>query len=525
MISIDPTRFKVPPFKHQLVGVQALLNNAGFALYDEPGAGKTKQVVDAACLLWEEKEVELVVVACPAQVKIVWLDPELGEVTKHAFVPSTVIDFTGKLVKLKFPIELDRTKLTWIIASYELLRRWQSLNLLIQKIKKLKVMLVMDESIALKAPKAEQTKAVYELSLWCQRRVLLNGTPNPESMMDLYSQFRMLDHKILDCRSWHHFRARYAVMGGYQDKQVISYKNLEDLARRTKPFVLRRLKEDCLDLPPKLYSQQTVALTPETWKLYKSMRDQLVVWLGSQASMTQYAPVKAMRLSQLCSGFIGGVVDLDEEEMSLFGVEAEQSNLGFENAANLTPSSEGSGPRTEVVGSEKLKFISDWLTEQFKRDPGFRVLIWCKFRLELDRVLEAVQVLAGDNTIPAATKVYCIRGGQKKVDRAEAVTEGMIGTGPAVILGNPAAGGFALNLVSISNVVYLSCGYSLLTRLQSEDRVHRPGQAQKVLYLDVIATGPDRQKTIDHAVVAALRKKENLSKWTTDRWRSVILEE
>ena len=68
------------------------------------------------------------------------------------------------------------------------------------------------------------------------------------------------------------FRSRYCDMGGFQGKQVIRFRNLEDLQARLKPHTLRRLKKDCLDLPPKLAPVPlTVTLTPATWKLYKTM--------------------------------------------------------------------------------------------------------------------------------------------------------------------------------------------------------------------------------------------------------------
>jgi SNF2 family DNA or RNA helicase len=81
-----------------------------------------------------------------------------------------------------------------------------------------------------------------------------------------------------------------------------------------------------------------------------------------------------------------------------------------------------------------------------------------------------------------------------------------------------------LNLTSAYTVVYMSNSYSLKVRLQSEDRVHRPGQVNTVSYYDVIATGPQGQKTVDSVVMKALRDKEQLATWTTSAWVKALQE-
>jgi SNF2 family DNA or RNA helicase len=82
-----------------------------------------------------------------------------------------------------------------------------------------------------------------------------------------------------------------------------------------------------------------------------------------------------------------------------------------------------------------------------------------------------------------------------------------------------------LNLTAAHTVMYLSNDYSLKTRLQSEDRVHRPGQTNVVSYYDVVATGPDGQKTIDHHIIKALREKNDIATWTTSAWLAALRED
>jgi len=121
-----------------------------------------------------------------------------------------------------------------------------------------------------------------------------------------------------------------------------------------------------------------------------------------------------------------------------------------------------------------------------------------------------------------------IRGGQKKEERAAALRlldPRTAPDGPVIVCGTPASGSMGLNLASAHTVVYLSNDHSLKTRLQSEDRVHRPGQINHVSYYDVLATGPQGQQTIDHVIIKALRNKEALATWTTQAWVDALKRE
>src|SRR6267142_3733037 len=97
MIEVNPHLWKTPPFKHQVHGVLALVKNHAFALFDEMGSGKSKQVVDAACTLFQAGQVDCVVIVAPAAVRSVWLDPELGQLKKHCWVKSEVFEYHAKV--------------------------------------------------------------------------------------------------------------------------------------------------------------------------------------------------------------------------------------------------------------------------------------------------------------------------------------------------------------------------------------------------------------------------------------------
>lgn len=508
---MDLSSCRLKPYRHQIEGIHALtlLNNPAtgrvlegcFALFDEMGAGKTKQVIDAAQVLYYQGKVNRVVIVAPAAVRSVWYDPELGELAKHLWIetPAAIFEFHAK-IRRWFSGTASNTPLRFIVTNYDYIRREEHREVLL-KICDEKTMLVLDESSAVKNWKALQTKACYELRLKCGRVVLLNGTPIANSPEDMFAQGKIMNPKILDCKTYYHFRARYAVMGGWQQKQIVKWVNLEDMQKRFAPYVLRRLKSQCLDLPEKLPSVTlTATLSGSTWKLYKEMRDEMVAWLtGSTVSSAPQAVVKALRLSQLTSGFIGGIIKAD--------IEGENDG---------TPAIY----ETEEVGREKLDVFLEWYKERLVEDPSLKLLVWCRFRAELERLAREL-----DSGVISVGRIW---GGQKHEERNEALRlldPRTTPNTPVVVVGTPASGSMGLNLTAAHTVIYLSNDYSLKTRLQSEDRVHRPGQRNVVSYFDVIAVGPNGQKTIDATIVKALRDKHDLASWTTEAWVAALRDE
>lgn len=100
----------------------------------------------------------------------------------------------------------------------------------------------------------------------------MTGTPVTKGPEDVYSQFRFLDPYILGYDSFYSFRARYCVMGGYENKQIVSYQYMDELTKSIEGHSFRVLKKDCLDLPDKIYQRHFVDLSPKQRKLYDSLK-------------------------------------------------------------------------------------------------------------------------------------------------------------------------------------------------------------------------------------------------------------
>jgi len=522
---LDFSECRLKPYQHQIEALQKLLDHPFFFNASEMGMGKTKVLIDAAQMLFQQNIIDRVVVVCPASVRSVWFDEELGELQKHLWltVPNKITLYHSKLHQWDFGPH-SAVQLRWIITNYDFIRgrdESEKDNEWLQRLKahcSQKTLLVLDESSAIKNHKAKQTKACMTLRKACGRIVIMNGTPIANNPGDMFSQGRILDPKILDCKTWFHFRSRYGVMGGFMNKQIVKWVNLEDLQQRFAPYILRRLKTDCLDLPEKIPSVAlTVPLSEKTWEIYKNMRDEMVAWLSeSTVSVASQAIVKAMRLAQVTSGFLGGIQDSD--------LELEQEDLDEDRPDWLSGKSDPIPQKlptsmVQEVGNEKLKLFLQWLKERIDEDKNFKVLVWCRFRPELARLMGILR-----NDYPHIS-IGEIRGGQKKGEREIALRlldPRTSPESPVVVAGTPASGSMGLNLTAAHVVIYMSNDYSLKTRLQSEDRVHRPGQIHPVSYYDIVATGPKGQKTIDHTIIKALREKNNIAEWTTRAWISAL---
>jgi SNF2 family DNA or RNA helicase len=546
MIEPNWARCKTEPFPltdHQKDGVRELVNDTNlatgrtipkvFALFDDPGTSKTRQVIEAACFLHEAGRVDTVLVLAPDAVCSVWTsaDPAIGEVAQWAWRPWAGHRYHAKAPALPPP----DGRLHFVATNFEFIQSGERKNQppankrlasLMEQLRGRKVWIVVDESSRIKTHNSNTTKAARKLRARCSRATILNGSPAPNGVIDLYSQIAFLDDRIMGLESVHHFKARHCKMGGYGGKAIVGYHDLDELNARLAPYILRRTIDQCTQLPPRVYQAREVPLSRESWRIYREMRDGMVAWLdGAPQSMAvaRQACVKVLRLSQITSGLLGGIEEIEGDDSLNF----DAPDLAWEElvaAAGKGPAAvaEETRPKYEpprVIGSEKLDDFLEWFEEWRRANPNDNLVVWGRFRAELDRARDAVANLG--------VRVVEIRGGQKKSEREEAVKvfSNKRGSETIALFGSPQAGGLGLTLVEAADACYLSTDFNLLTREQSEARTRRRGQKRTTRFTDWLATGPDGQRTVDHRIIKALRAKEDLAKLTTKDWRRALTEE
>lgn len=467
-----------PPFGHQAEGIQLLRGRTHYGFFDEPGCGKSKMVVDAANLLFLDRAVSAVLVVAPNTVKATWTNETWGQIVVHS--PK---DFPYQVIRLdsgkRWP-DLDKIegfkgdKLVWIVTNYEALRSAKQERWLCTFLAKFAPsMMVLDESTKIKNGAALQTKSALRIGGFAARRYILTGTPIARNPLDLHSQFQFLDPWILG-PSKVAFRNRYAVMGGYmvmgRPVQVVGWKNLDELKEKISRHSRVVEKRTALpDLPDKLFQRIEIPLSDEQCRAYEQMRDNAVA--SCQGTIGQataaIALTKMLRLQQITSGHL-------PIKHSVTGVD-----------------------QLHVFGSNpKYDFVMELLEDQVD------------FLVVFGNFIEELEGLA--QRLKAADISYGIIYGATKNRDREDIQERYSRGGLRVVLCQIVTGGIGLTLVQGSTAVYLSNHFSYEVRTQSQDRLHRPGQKNNVLYYDLIATCNGKQ-TVDHTVMKAIGVKENLS--------------
>ena len=583
-MSLDFSRCRLPPFQHQKEDTERLYHAPYLFITSEMRTGKTKIVIDAAQFLFHDDKIDRVIVVAPAPVRDVWFDPDFGEIRKHLWTTTAadVIEFHKRERVWTSPVKYGvflgmkfvKARMEWLVTNYEYIGTEARLKELSRFADK-RTLLVLDESSYIKNWGAQRTKACVELRWKCGRVVLLNGTPIHHSPLDLFSQGNILSPTILECKFITKFKARYAVQepvrrtgGGVMLNQwnrpimkIGGWTNLEDLQRRFAPCTIRRLQKDCLDLPPKLDPVTlTATLTKETWKAYQEMKKDLTVWLSNEDVATAAtAATKVLRLSQITSGFIGGIEDarIGEEVLEEGFIESIDLPGSFLDGLKLQP--EGSlalheqheyfkqlermpfdvfGPpemippnykisplreTTKEIGSEKLEVLLWLIEKRLEEDPFFKLVVWHRFRPEAERTRNVIR-----EKFPQFETGLLI-GAQKKEDRLNALRllhpETSPKNTPVLVSGTAGTGSFGLNFTAAHTCVTMSCGYSPGQAAQMLDRVYGPGQTEPVAYYDIIAVGPAGQKTIDHAILTARRTGEDIATWTSAAWVSALGED
>jgi len=559
-----------PPPPHVRYGVEQIVNHPYFLLADDMGGMKTAQSIISAQFLHEMGVIDRVIVVAPAAVRPkVWFDQDLGQLREQVWDTkrNIISEFHQSIRKWAHGPE-DAPELRWIITNFEFIRKSQNLAVLFPYCGP-KTLLVLDESSAVRNWDSQQTIACMKLR-WrtnakghpvlgvprCGRILLLNGTPVAESPMDMFSQGNLMHPSILQCRFITHYRARYAIQEPVMtlkgepkldkwNRPILTIKtgaegwqNLEDLQKRFAPYVLRREAKDLginFALPP---VGLTVTLTEQTWKAYKDMRDDMVVWIKSGVATAQTAAARSLRLAQITSGFLGGVED-DQglqsgflESLDLGDLYGAGSNPANTDTLDAVPDPTGNGrhqPKTLEVGREKLDFALQWHAELLRHHPNLKLLTWCRFVPELQRYLREVQAKFPTIPVGAACGQKIFEGEHNQAYEREFALRLLhpktAPAGPATVGATQGTGALGLNFTACRTVLDMSYDFSPWKKKQGDSRVNRPGQTGPVSFFYLIAVGPKGQKTFDHHIMMTRLGKTNINDWTMSAWTKALTEE
>ena len=460
-------KFKIKPFDHQITALERGWQRPEFGLFMEMGTGKSKVLIDNLGMLYQEGEINFALIIAPKGVYRNWTSKEIPEHMSDD-IPHRVIRWVAS------PNKTQQAEMRSVGEAFE------GLTIFVMNVESFSSvkgrtagewmgrtfgrngLIAIDESTTIKNHKAKRTKALMKIASAFKYKRLLTGSPVTKSPMDLYSQCEFLRPGLLGYDSFYAFQGRYAVvqrktMGSHAFQQIVGFRNLDELTFKIDQFSYRVLKQDCLDLPDKIYTVRYVGLTKEQRDMYNSIKQHALVMLDDGELSTAPAVITQMlRLQQILSGHLktddGDTVYFDSKRM-------------------------------------------DALKEILEEHDG-KAIIWSRFRYDIQQITKMLNETFEQG---CAASYY---GDTSDDERQRAVNDFQNSEHLKFFVGNPSTAGYGLTLTEANLVIYYANDFNLETRAQSEDRAHRIGQKNNVTYVDLISEG-----TIDERIVKSLQSK------------------
>ena len=464
--------FKTTPYEHQTKSLQRSLHRQEYAYFLEMGLGKSKVLLDNTAILFDEEKINALVVVTPKgnlrnwdkleipkhlpdHIKrnvLVW-QPNHTKQWRQAYNKMVKEDSTGTLNILTVNVEAFSSKKGCVFVE-EFLNTHDSL-------------MAVDESTLIKNPKAQRTKNLLKLSTLPRYKRILTGFPVTKAPLDLFSQCAFLSPNLLGFSSYFAFRARYAVIKqrqlgrGRSFQEIVDFQRLDELQNALKDFSVRYTKDECLDLPDKVYMRREIELSPEQKEAYHTMKKEALMIVENNLFSTQSVLTQLMRLQQVVAGSL-----------------------------------KDAGGNTVLLPNNRVKEVLGLLEEVQRKAVLFAV-----FRTDIEELERAIGEKFGPESVAS------FYGGTSGKDRQRILEDFQDTDHPLrFFVSNPHTGGRGLTLTAADTMIFYSNSYDLELRLQAEDRIHRIGQDNRCTYVDLVVPG-----TVDEKILDALRKKVKIS--------------
>jgi SNF2 family DNA or RNA helicase len=428
------------------------------ANHSDPGAGKTKSEIDMTT--WEiAKEIcqGVPLVFAPNSVLRNWV----AEIYKHAppnlYQPIIIEGSAERKLELLQSLAniARRTALIPVaIINYEVLSQ-PSQRPVLDCIFELADQglfgkLILDESTAIKNTKATRGKEAYKLSKRIPIRVTMTGTPYSKHLTDIFNQMRVMSPEILGA-NWTSFFRYHAIMGGWQNKQVVGYAHEEELREKVSRHAFRRLLSECTDLPDEIHTERYCDLSSEQRRATAEMKEQYLAELSDEGGCewmltAANALTRLLRFNQITSGFL-----------------------------------EAEGHTTTFSPNPKLKLLLDIIRDEV--DEGDKGVIWCCYQHDVVKIKAALEeAKIGCTTFYGPDTARTERPEHERRFKEDSNCRFMIAT--------PDAGGWGLNWQVANWCIFYSYGFKAEAIEQAKARIRRIDQEKRMLFTWLVAENP-----------------------------------
>lgn len=403
-------------YPHQVDGIRELARRKSFLLADDMGLGKTLEALAIFAIDVYRGWIKSAIVICPASLKGNWAD----EIEKFTGFPFIVLegDETERTKQLVEFMGIEGPKI--LIVNYEqVISHQETLDAFMFDVA------MFDEAQYLQNPEAKRTEAC--LNVYSRRSFMLSGTPMLNHVPNLWA---ILNRIGAYPGGYFAFVNRYAVFGGYKNKQVVGVKNEAELTERLQNVMLRRLKKDVLDLPDVQMIDRKVDLYPEQQTLYDEVKNDLKLtrWDMTNPDDIENALTKFLRLKEIC----GSTFKFTNEDVS---------------------------SKLDLATLEDIQLLEN----------GHKIVVFTQFRDMQDCYNTRMNKLAKD------TPIWQINGDVPPTSRSEVVKQWTQTVQPGILLCTFKTAGVGLNMTASRHASFLDKTFVPGLNQQAIDRLHRIG--------------------------------------------------
>jgi SNF2 family DNA or RNA helicase len=454
-----------PPWNHQQELWKISQDKPNFYIAHDMGCGKTKSAIDYAT----SQGVKSILIISPKLVRQGW-QKQFGIHSPQHY--NILVPDKGTARKKTEDIDRHIKKCTNFgnphitILNYEIMIRPplgpsydKKTNRMISRgflLEQSWDLLIVDEAHRIKSPGGKASWNIARISKHVELQRYLSGTPMPHSPLDIYAQYRSLDNSIFGTR-YDYFRHRYAIMGGYENRQVVEFKNLDELNKKFFSIAHYVSSDDALDLPEESNHILKCELSSKAAKIYAELKKEFIAWVGQSEISADNALVKLLRLAQITGGY-----------------------LKLDNGSE------------QIIDENKIDTVIDFLMDL---PPKEEVVIFCRFQNEIKRLKEKIEKKFAERSVGTICGFL-----NPPSDFYDSIWHA---TDTNTLIVQVDAGGEGIDLTATRYCVFMSMGFSLGQYRQCRKRVHRPGQTRKTFYYHIIARG-----TVDQKIMTAIEKKK-----------------
>jgi SNF2 family DNA or RNA helicase len=432
--SDDGVCFKTTPYQHQIKLRDLVLDRKQCFFFCGVGTGKSKAVIDAVTVLTQQDKIAKVLVVCPSSI----MKNFQNEIETHSHFSSLIVD--GSIDKRKKLLAQDSPI---HIINYEILCKLKD------EIRAKRFdMVIFDECHRLKNRTAKCSKAAVFISKNIPYRVGMSGTIIANSYEDIFMPYKIISPSIFGA-SFAPFKNLYLEYGGYNNYQLIGYKNEDQLKKLMSLNSLSYDIDDVIELPDQYELVKSFDLSFKSRKVYDTLVQDFVLEHNDEVTMTGHVLSRMMMLSQITSGFIKQGDDID------------------------------------VIGDEKLQLLSETIQE-----IDGKMIIWCRFI----HSIKSVALLCKNLGLTYNVHYGEVKDDYNKFNNDETqVWIGQIQTG------------IGYSLPRAKHAIFYETDYSHINHVQAKGRNRRlvGSDSGKCVYIYLQA-----RNTLDEMVYSALKDKD-----------------